>query len=280
MTDDLIRSTSRLFARSLALALLVVLGGCASGGGGGAAPSGGSDYQALYQRREYVKAYDAAAAAYATSSGRERDKAALTAGLASAALEKETDAQRWLKPLIQNPDSKISGTAGATLAMLAQRKSRHTEAVDLLTGAVDKLEGDDKARAAMFCGDSMQALGKGAQAREMYQRAQQAWVRDRDLRAQIDARLSTITTGTPNEGGSFTVQVGAFGDYQRAMAKAAALQPKASAAGLANPRVVRGTKDGKPIYMVRVGRYGTRADGERAKQRLGEDGVVMVASGE
>lgn len=241
-------------------------------------------YLALYERREYRKAYDEAVAAAGGSTGREHDQAALTAGLAAAALEppRESDAERWLKPLVENQDTRVSGVASATLGMFAQRKSNHTKAVDLLTNSVNKLVGEDQARAAMFCGDSLVALGKSSEARAMYDRAAAAPVSDRLLKQQIDARVASSKNAspTPDGSGTFTVQLGAFGDFQRAMAESARLQPKTQAAGLPNPRVVRTSKDGKTLYVVRVGRFPTRAEGDAARNKLGSAGVVMAASGE
>jgi len=243
-----------------------------------------SDYQSLYERREYRKAYDEAVAVAGGTTGLDRDRAALIAGLAAAALEppREADAERWLGPLVENQDTRVSGVASATLGMFAQRKSNHSKAVDLLTNSVNKLSGEDQARAAMFCGDSLVALGKGSDARAMYDRAAGAPVRDRLLKQQIDARVASAKNAgpTPDGSGTFTLQLGAFGDFQRAMAESARLQPKAQAAGLPNPRVVRSAKDGKPLYVVRVGRYPTRAEGETARNKLGATGVVMAASGE
>lgn len=242
-------------------------------------------YEALYEHREYKKAYDEAVAAAGGTTGKERDRAALTAGLAAAALEppREADAERWLTPLVQNPDNRLSGVSSATLGMFAQRKSRHAQAVELLTNSVNKLGGEEKARAAMFCGDSLQALGKAAEAKSMYDTAASLPVVDRLLRQQIDARVATAQNpGKTSDGvGTFTLQLGAFSDFQKAMAESARLQPKTQSAGLPNPRVVRTTgKDGKTLYVVRVGRFPTRAEGETARNKLGQSGVVMAAASE
>ena len=262
--------------RKIAMGMLTLagaLGGCASG-------DRQSDYVQLYERREYVKAFEAGQSAYASASGHERENAALTTGLAAAALERETDSERWLRPLLNSEDPKIAGSAGATLGMFAQRKSRHAEAVTLLTAASAKLTGDDKARASMFAGDSLQALGKPVEAKAMYAQAA-ALVTRSDLRTQITSRTAAIakpTAATPT--GAFTVQIGAYSDFQRAMATSARLQPKAASAALASPRVVRSSKDNQTPYVVRVGRFATRAEGEAARRKLGNEGLVMVASGE
>lgn len=267
------------FGRIACLAVLPLLAACSST----PPAAGGTDYERLYQQREYTKAYQAAAAAYPNATGLDKDRAGLVAGLASAALEppKEADAQRWLTPLVQSPDAKISGTAAATLGMIAQRKSKHAEAVGLLSTAAEKLTGNDQARAAMFAGDSMQALGRTAEARAMYEKASSG-ATDRMLVQQVAARKSTVTTDKSVSKGSFTIQAGSFSDVQKAMAAAAKLQPKASSAGLPAPRVVNTTgKDGKAMHSVRIGRYATRAEAQAAQLRLsGEQTVVMVATGE
>lgn len=267
------------FARLLGLALLVLLPGCSS------TPKTASttDYERLYQQREYTKAYQAASAAYSGATGLDKDRAGLVAGLASAALEppKEADAQRWLTPLVQSPDPKISGTAAATLGMMAQRKSKHAEAVALLTPASEKLTGNDQARAAMFAGDSLQALGRSGEARAMYDKAA-ASATDRLLTQQVTARRATIASDTATAKGAFTIQVASFSDLPKAIAAAAKLQPKATAAGLPAPRVVNTQgKDGKTMHAVRIGRYATRAEAQAAQRKIsGEQTMVMVATGE
>lgn len=273
------RPTSRI-GRIACLAVLAVLPACSSSP---TPTASGTDYEKLYQQREYTKAYQAASAAYTSSTGADKDRAALVAGLASAALEppKEGDAQRWLTPLVQSPDARVSGTAAATLGMIAQRKSRHAEAVGLLSSAAEKLTGNDQARAAMFAGDSMQALGRTADARGMYEKAA-AGATDRLLAQQVAARQSTVAPDKAVTKGSFTIQVGSFSDVQKAMSAAAKLQPKATSAGLPAPRVVNTTgKDGKAMHAVRIGRFATRAEAQTAQLKLsGEQTVVMVATGE
>lgn len=262
---------------TLAASLNVCLGGCASG-----TADRQGDYLQLYERREYIKSFEAGQTAYAKSSGQEREKAALTTGLAAAALERETDSERWLRPLLNSEDPKIAGSAGATLAMFAQRKGRHADAVALLTAASAKLTGDDKARASMFAGDSLQAMGKTTEARAMYAQAT-ANVTRSELRTQITSRTAALPkSAQPAAGptGAFTVQIGAYLDFQRAMATSARLQPKAASAALASPRVVRSSKDNQTLYAVRIGRFATRAEGEAARRKLGNEGLVMVATGE
>jgi len=280
---------SLLLAAALPL-LTLAPGGCASDGdqNSASAPSTTTDFERLYKQREYTKAYQSAAAAYTSATGNAKERAALTAGLSLAALQppKEADSERWLKPLVDSNSTAIAGSASATLGMIVQRKGRHAEAVTLLTAASDKLLGDDRARASMFAGDSLQALGRGPEARSMYERAASSTT-DRLLTIQITSRQSTVANDAAPAKGAFTVQIGSFSDAQKARAAADRLAPKAAAAGLATPRVVQTTaKNGAAMHSVRIGRFATRADAQTAQQKLAnqagssEPTLVMVASGE
>ncbi len=286
-----LRFAASLLAVAAASVLLALApAGCSSDGDKPGASAAGTttDFERLYKQREYTKAYQSAAAAYTSTTGNAKERAALTAGLSLAALQppKEADAERWLKPLVDSSSTAVAGSASATLGMIVQRKGRHTEAVTLLTAASDKLVGDDRARASMFAGDSLQALGRGPEARSMYERAASSTT-DRLLTIQITSRQSTVANDAAPAKGAFTVQVASFSDAQKARAAAGRLAPKAAAAGLAAPRVVQTTgKNGAAMHSVRIGRYATRADAQAAQQKLAnqagasEPTLVMVASGE
>lgn len=282
-----LRSAASLLAVAAASALLTLApGGCASDGDKPGASAAGTttDFERLYTQREYTKAYTAAAAAYTSTTGNAKERAALTAGLSLAALQppKEADAERWLRPLVDSSSTPIAGSASATLGMIVQRKGRHAEAVTLLTAASDKLTADDRARASMFAGDSLQALGRGPEAKSMYERAALS-TSDRLLTIQITSRQSTVANDAAPAKGAFTVQVASFADPAKARAAADRLAPKAAAAGLTTPRVVQTTgKNGATMHAVRIGRYATRADAQAAQRKLegGEGALVMVASGE
>ena len=278
-----------LFAAASAL-LTLAPGGCASDGDtpGSSAAGTTTDYERLYKQREYTKAYTAAAAAYTGATGVAKERAALTAGLSLAALEppKEADAERWLRPLTDSSSTAIAGSASATLGMIVQRKGRHAEAVTLLTAASDKLVGNDRARASMFAGDSLQALGRGPEARSMYERAANSTT-DRLLTIQITSRQSTVANDAAPAKGAFTVQIGSFSDATKARAAADRLAPKAAAAGLVAPRVVQTkAQNGSTMHSVRIGRFATRADAQGAQRKLAaqpgasDATLVMVATGE
>lgn len=240
------------------------------------------DYELLYTKGDYAKAHQAASSAYAKSTGVLRERAALTAGLSVAAMQppKEAEAQRWLRPLVTSENAAIAGSAAATLGMMAQRSGKHTEAVTLLTSASDKLSGNDQARAKMFAGDSLQALGKGPESREMYAQAA-AVATESLLKVQITSRQNTLPEAGPVKG-SFTIQVGAFSDPKKAKAAADRLAGKTAAAGIPAPRVVQTSSKNGTVHAVRIGRFATRAEAQAAQQKLtGEStAMVMVATGE
>lgn len=275
------RTTAAFVFGVFAAGCTVCLVGCQSGGAT-ATSTPAADYESLYTRGDYAKAHQAAIAAHAKSTGAARERAALTAGLSLAAMQppKEAEAQRWLRPLVTSENSGIAGSASATLGMISQRNGRHAEAVTLLTAATGKLLGDDRARAAMFAGDSLQALGKGAESREMYAQAAST-ATESLLKVQITSRQNTIPADGPAKG-AFTIQVGAFSDAKKAKAAADRLATKTAAAGIPAPRVVQTSGKSGPVHAVRIGRFATRAEAQAAQQKLaGESSaMVMVASGE
>ncbi|QOJ00654.1 MAG: SPOR domain-containing protein [Phycisphaeraceae bacterium] len=268
----------------------LVAPGCGGGGGraGGVqttapAPVHEDDFRGLFDRGEYNRAYASASRQYPALSGSAKDQAALVAGMSASRVERREDAERWLRPLVDHPSSGVSGSASATLGMDAHRTGRHAAAIPLLTRASKSLTGDDSARASFYAADSLQALGRDADARAMYQAASSSVKDDASLKSKIAARLQTMGNVNPDPvagAGSYTIQVGAYADFARAMEVRAKLQSRASSAGLPDPRVVTITRDGKTLHAVRVGRFANRPTAEGAQRRFGVESLVMVASGE
>ncbi len=161
-----------------------------------AAASG--DYMTLYQSGQYARAYETASQAATSPRERVPQRAQLVAGLAAQALNRNADAERWLKPLVKDADPNIAGKAGASLGLVAQEQGRHADAAALLGEAADKLDGEDGARAAMYAGDSFAALKKPDEARAKYQHALDAAQRDSALRLMIGDRLSALPRATPH----------------------------------------------------------------------------------
>ena len=270
-------------ATIVAVVLAIASVGCSTSKSNSASTDQRS-YTQLYEAREYSRAYTAANKAAESAAGVEKERAQLVAGLSADRMDRHTEAEHLLEPLLKSEDYRVAGTAAATLGLNAQSKGQHNQAADLLTKAAEKLTGDDKAHAAMYAGDSYLALSRTSDAKASYALASSV-AKDSALRSEISNRLANLKPPTqpPVVGGgsgAFTIQLGSYAEFARANTQAAASRSKVVTAGLPNPRIVQTSKDGKVMYAVRVGRFNTRDDAERARSRLGRDGFVMAALGE
>lgn len=289
----------------------VLLGGC----GSSQKVNPGASYTEQYRLGQYREAYSSASNAYLSAGGpggKSRDDAALIAGLSAQAMNRNDDADRWLNLVVRSSNREVSGRASAALGLIAQEKKQHDEAVRLLTSAGEKLGGDDAARAFMYAGDSARALRKPQDAQELYKRAQERADRDPELKSMISTRLvgggpapdqvgntrNTISnpgtmpqapsgTGTsPSQPwnaatGAYTLQVGAFSTVQRANLHADTVKVRANTLGLGMPRVVTTTdRSGKALYAVRIGRFPSLNEADRARRSFGTDARVIHAPGE
>lgn len=260
------------------------LGGCAS-----SAKAPQATYTEAFAAGRYSEAYDTASQAASSQRTVNKEQASLIAGLSAQALNRNSDAKRWLEPLSKRSDYAISGKASAALGLIAQEEGRHKEAVDLLTRAGQRLLGDESARSYMYAGDSLAKLGQKADALKSYTLAREKVVSDVNLRVMIGDRIAGggPVAGTPNTGGSsstaatggrpasgFTVQTGVFSSRQLANREASRV------ARVATPRIVTIQREGRTLYAVRAGRFTTRADADRLRVRLGKSAIVTVPSGE
>ncbi len=284
---NLIRNALRL-ALLLAFVVLVPLTVPACSGGQ-KAPAAGTetDYMSLFRSGQYARAYEVASAQSQRTRGYESDRAALYAGMSAHALDRNTDAVRWLTPVVGSGDREISGNAAATLGLISQENGDHARAVELLDKAGDKLSGDESARAMMYAGDSMMRLGQRDQAQKTWEAAREKVVADVGLRVMIGDRLAgqgppfdggrrgtgvSGPTGTSVGSGGFTVQAGAFSNRRTADTTAARLN------SIAPARVVTITSSkGQPLHAVRLGRFRTRAEADQVRVRVGKDARVVAA---
>lgn len=228
-------------------------------------------YVAAYLEGRYSMARSLAESEMRRASGPAADRAALIAGLAAHAQDQDSDAERLLSPLTSNPDREIAGRAQACLGLIAAERKQHDKAADLLAAAARRLSGDEAARAAMFAGDCLAALGRNAEARTQYSVAS-ANASDASLKRAIADRL---------EIGNFTVQVGVFSSRANAQKAAMDVAGPAAMLGLGEPRIVeRAEAGGGRSYVVQVGRFSTRRQGSQAQAKLGSGWLVSVATGE
>lgn len=272
------------------LGLACTLGGCSSGGGKADA---GPAYDQLYSKGQYAAAYEEASKVATSLGGKDKARAALVAGLSAYALDRDADAEKWLRPLLTSGDPQVAGESGATLGLILQDQGRHAQAAEMLSGAAKKLTGDQGARAAMYAGDSFRAQGQKDQAEAMFALAKQKAEQDTALKVMINDRLAgkaptprTRTTTLPSTAGAsgrptlgtpagaFTVQVGAFSSAALAQKEAEKYRRYGS------PQIVPITsRDGKALHAVRIGAFASKAQAEELRRSIGASArVVQVGS--
>jgi tetratricopeptide (TPR) repeat protein len=243
-------------------------------------------FVALYESGQYQAAYDKASVAAQSPNTRNRDEAALVAGLSAQALGKNADAVRWLTPLRLNADGNIAGRSSAALGLMSRERGDHESAAQYLALAARKLTGDERARAWMYAGDSYSALARGADARDAYDKAAQSVGEDAALRAMIGDRqsgkapatpqpLGTTASPTSAKASTLTVQIGAYASLKTAKEQVQTLSRKGKAA-----RIVQIGKGGKTLYAVRVGTFTSRAAAESVRKSIGGGAMITPATGE
>lgn len=243
------------------------------------------NYQQAYAQGRYAQAYDDASSVASNNRSKDRDQASLIAGLSARALDRNADAERWLRPLLSNSDPTIQGRAAAAMGLMASDAGRNEEAARLLDQASRKLKGDDAARAAMYCGDSQWTLNRAADARTSWTRARELVVQDGALRAIINDRLSGQAppplkpgpiTGAPKPGaGKYTIQAGAYQSIRDAQARANQLS------NFGATRVIdRYDRNGKHLFAVRVGQFPTADAARQVARQIGSGAFVATIDDE
>lgn len=166
------------------------VGGCASRPSAPKDPA--QDYAAMYASGQYQAALEASSKVAGSLRSYDKAKASLIAGLSAQALNRNADAKKFLTPLLEDNDPGISGKAAAALGLIAQEAGQHAEAANLLSSASKQLLNDDKARAAMYAGDSFRAIGKLDEAQKHYLLAQEAIREEGNLRLLVGERLTSL----------------------------------------------------------------------------------------
>lgn len=238
--------------------------------GCGGAQKARTSYVDDYNAGRYTVAQAMAAQDASRTTGAERERAALVAGLAAHATEQPREAERWLTPLTTSTDPEIAGRAGAVMGLIEMTRSNYAKAVQHFRAAAIRLKGDESAKASLFAGEAYSAMGKPDDARKEYAIAQ-ATAQDPALRQRIRDR------GTEVRSGVYAVQIGAFSDLTNAQRAASDASAMASRYKLGEPRVVgRSGPNGTMLYVVQVGRFQSRVEADAARLNMG--GAAIVAS--
>lgn len=224
-------------------------------------------YARSYNAGRFATAFREASIRAATSTGRDREQAALIAGLAAHALDDDANAVEWLTPLLRSSDRSISGRAAAGLGLIARDRGDHERAAALLSQAALKLTGDDAAQAALHAGDALDALGRTEAAREQYQRGY--------AQASSSALQTTLTSRLNDQ--RWTIQIGAFSNRRNAERAAHEFTAQSAGVGIGSPRVVPSFEHGRRLYLVQVGEFRSQREADAARQRLGVSAIVAIA---
>jgi len=236
----------------------------------GATVSLGDDPATLYAKGRYASAYEAAKVRASRATGEDKERLSLIAGMSAAAMDRNSDALVWLRPLTSSPDKQIAGRAAAGVGLVEAVEGRHASAVPYLTSAAEKLSGDESAKARFYLGESYSAMGRSAEATTAY-RAAAASASDARLNRLAQERLSLT---------AFTIQIGSYRENAKARDAARSAASRTAAAGLPAPRVVRKQlPDGRSVYAVQVGVYREMGKAQADRARLGGDAVVARTGG-
>jgi septal ring-binding cell division protein DamX len=249
-------------AVSLVLGLVGVVGGCA--GGASRAPSDSASYVAQFARGDYADAKTTALAQAGSTSGVERDRANLIAGLSAAQLGENAEATRLLSGLTTHADREIAGRAIAGTGLVARNQGDKARGASLMAEGAKKLTGDIAAKAHMAAGDTYAEIGARDQAIAEYT-AGAAVAQRADIKASLVER---------QEGKRYTVQLGAFANKANADKRAGEVQSKAVSLGLGTPRIQSSLRGGKTSFLVQVGNFATRQEAKTASLKMGGSAIV------
>lgn len=243
----------------LSLLALLGLGGCSH-----EAPR---TYQEAYEQKLYPEALDKASLVATDEHAKDRQRAALIAGMSAQSLGQYAEAKKWLIPLKMSPDRDIAARARASLGLIAKAEGKPAEAATLLTASADQLSGDDAAQAKINAGDAYRQMGLEKQAREEYNGAKTE-ADDPSLKAAADQKAKPT---------AYYIQCGAFSTRQAADRQVKTITPQASKASQPLPTVVQMNPNGTPLFVVQVGPYKDKSLAMTAKARMNLQTAAIIS---
>lgn len=260
-----IRRQSTFIARITICLAVAVLAGCKS-----TQPTQRIDKaRAAYQQGNYPAAYEQSVQLTA-GSGRVAEEAAYVAGMSAYHMNNFSAAEPYLLRASKSTDRSLSGDAFSTLGLMYSRQERYDRASEALTGAAERVAGEDRANAYFYAAVAQQKLGWWPQARATLMLAR-ASSKNAEFLRRVDEYLAT--TG-------FTLQLGAFADLARAQQHAKQFAPRTQSLRLGDPRVVQGVDEsGNTIYRVHVGRFTSYASAAGIRSQLGTGDCIIVPLG-
>lgn len=243
----------------LILTLTLLAGGCKS-------RSNELSYTQAYEQKLYAEAYDKAKPIAQDPKQKDREKAALIAGMSAYSLKRPDEAKTLLTPLRSSLDKDVSSRSLATLGLIAKDQGRHSEAAVLLKESSANLDGDDAAKAKLYAGDSLRKIGLEGQARDEYrQGASEA--DDPALKQALSDRSRPV---------KYVVQAGAYSTRTAADKQAKALLQPALKYRQPIPIVQEVDSGGRKLFAVQMGPYSSRAAAQESVNCLKIKGASVA----
>lgn len=260
------------FLASLLAVVPVVIASCA--------PPGAQIDDALtaYEGGKYSESLSLAEQASKDATTTEdSDQAAYIAGMSAFRLGQYGDAITWLTSPARSSDRWMAGQAGVTLGSSYLKVGKRNDAARAFAKAAGSLDGDEAKKAHLAAANAYRELGDTRLANEEYRRANVPVPPPATASAPVVAPAPTVPTATtPERGGAFVLQAGAFKDKTKAQRRADEIRPKAAQAGLGAPTVVgKRHQDGSTLYVVQLGAFPDRRGADAALTKLGVSGVVV-----
>ncbi len=223
--------------------------------------------QLHYARGEYHQAADAFGRAAARWEPARKGEARYWAGLSWLGAADATQARAALEEVARS-DPARRGLARLGVALAWELAARPDRALDELERLVNDRPGEAGPAALAHLEALATQLHHADQASRASERLMRDWPASFEA-ARARARESAVVPVASAEGGTVSVQVGAFADPDRARALADA----ARRAGFGGARVVAVRGDAATMHVVRIGDFPSLTEaqraGEKAAQALG-----------
>ena len=181
------------------------------------------------------------------------------AGLSAYGIGDNEQARLRLTAAVTELHGEDAAGAWATLGLVELAQDRPASAAEAFAVAWPALHGRDARQAARFAAAAHRQLGD-------------------DRAAAVWGRRADAHEDRPQRRGSFTIQVGAFRDRDRAERAAVDAAQVAEECGFGPIRIVtRNDRRGTALYVVQLGSFGTRTEAASARERVGNLQYIVAA---
>lgn len=247
------------------------------------APKAGGMKQSVddYHAQRYSQAHQNAAAIQADAPAGTREDAAYLAGLAAYRMGNLDEAERRLMTASRSPNIETAAKSKAMLGEIRMEQRRPRDAAALLVEAYPNLSDDDARHCAYSAAVAYQQSGDMDSARQWLARSGSSAMIAKANPPSPAAKSDSQTRGgkAPAATTSFTLQVGAFHEKNRAKQAADEAAKLADREGLGPVRTVsRRDERGRTMYLVQFGTFVTREAAAAARSRIGKLQYIVTTA--